>query len=38
VREDRKKADDLVVKALILESDKQEKQAEYEEIKKMYQY
>jgi hypothetical protein len=38
IREDRKKADDLEAKALILESDKQEKLAEFEEIKEMYQY
>jgi hypothetical protein len=38
VREDTKKADDLEVKALIFESDKEYKQAEYEEIKEMYQY
>jgi len=38
IKADEKKVEELEDKVLILESDKEEKQAEYEEIKKMYQY
>jgi len=38
IKTDEKKVEELEEKVLTLESDKEEKLAEYEEIKKMYQY
>jgi len=38
IKADGKKVEELEAKVLSLESDKEEKQAEYDEIKKMYQY
>ena len=38
IKTDEKKVEELEEKVLTLESDKKEKLAEYEEIKKMYQY
>jgi len=38
IKTDEKKVEELEKKVLILERDKEEKLAEYEEIKKMYQY